>query len=59
MSIIDSFGPAACAMGGGFFVGVLIRYALKKEIKIVAVIVGLLLAGLTYLQSQQMANDLS
>ena len=59
MSIIDSFGPAAAAMGGGFFVGILIGYALKKEIKIVAVIVGLLLAGLTYLQSQQMANDLS
>jgi uncharacterized membrane protein (Fun14 family) len=44
-------------MGGGFFVGVLIRYALKKVIKIVAVIVELFLAGLMYLQNQQMAND--
>jgi uncharacterized membrane protein (Fun14 family) len=43
-------------MGGGFFVGVLIGYALKKVIKLVAVIVGLFLAGLAYLQSQQIAN---
>jgi uncharacterized membrane protein (Fun14 family) len=56
MSIIDSFGPAAAAMGGGFFVGVLIGYALKKVIKMVAVIAGLFLAGLAYLQSQQIAN---
>ena len=43
-------------MGGGFFVGVLIGYALKKIIKIVAVIVGIFLAGLAYLQYQQIAN---
>ena len=38
-------------MGGGFFVGILIGYALKKVIKIAAVI-----AGLAYLQHQQIAN---
>ena len=43
-------------LGGGFFVGVLIGYALKKVIKLVAVIVGLFLAGLAYLQTQQIAN---
>jgi uncharacterized membrane protein (Fun14 family) len=43
-------------MGGGFFVGILIGYALKKVIKIVAVIVGLFLAGLVYLQYNQIAN---
>jgi uncharacterized membrane protein (Fun14 family) len=44
-------------MGGGFFVGILIGYALKKVIKVVAVIiVGLFLAGSAYLQSQQIAN---
>jgi uncharacterized membrane protein (Fun14 family) len=53
---IESLGPTAATMGGGFFVGVLIGYALKKVIKIVAVIVGLFLAGLAYLQSQQIAN---
>src|ERR671933_2211834 len=56
MSIVDSFGPTAAAMGGGFFVGILIGYALKKVIKIVAVIAGLFLAGLAYLQYHHVAN---
>jgi uncharacterized membrane protein (Fun14 family) len=55
-SIVETFGPVAATMGGGFFLGVLIGYALKKIIKMVAVIVGLFLAGLAYLQSQQIAN---
>jgi uncharacterized membrane protein (Fun14 family) len=37
-------------------VGVLIGYALKKVIKLVAVIFGLFLAGLAYLQYHQIAN---
>ena len=45
-SIVESFGPTAATIGGGFFIGILIRYALKKVIKLVAVIVGLFLAGL-------------
>ena len=53
---IESFGPTAATLGGGFFVGILIGYALKKVIKIVAVIVGLFLAGLAYLQYHQIAN---
>jgi uncharacterized membrane protein (Fun14 family) len=56
MSIVESFGPTAATMGGGFFVGILIGYALKKVIKIAAVIVGLFLAGLAYLQHHQIAN---
>jgi len=52
---IESFGPTAATLGGGFFVGILIGYALKKVIKIVAVIVGLFLAGLAYLQYNQIA----
>ena len=43
-------------MGGGFFVGILIGCALKKLIKLVAVIVGLFLSGLAYLQYHQVAN---
>ena len=46
---IESFGSTAATMGGGFFVGLLIGYAIKKIIKLVAVIVGLFLAGLAYL----------
>ena len=54
---IESFGPTAATLGGGFFVGILIGYALKKIIKIVAVIVGLFLAGIAYLQyHHQIAN---
>jgi uncharacterized membrane protein (Fun14 family) len=56
MSIVESFGPTAATMGGGFFVGLLIGYALKKVIKLIAVIVGLFLAGLAYLQYHQIAN---
>ncbi len=56
MNGIESFGPAAATLGGGFFVGLLIGYALKKVIKLLAVIVGLFLAGLAYLQYHQIAN---
>lgn len=56
MSIIKSFVPTVAAMGGGFFVDVLIGYALKKIIKLVAVIAGLFLAGLAYLQYHQITN---
>jgi uncharacterized membrane protein (Fun14 family) len=55
-SIVESFAPTAATVGGGFFVGILIGYALKKVIKIVAIIVGLFLAGLAYLQYHQIAN---
>src|SRR5918992_1694555 len=56
MSIIESFGPTAATMGGGFFVGILIGYALKKVIKLLAIIIGLFLAGLAYLKYHQIAN---
>jgi uncharacterized membrane protein (Fun14 family) len=56
MSIVESFGPTADTMGGSFFICVLIGYAVKKIIKMVAVIVGLFLAGLAYLQHHQIAN---
>src|SRR5215208_7459005 len=56
VNIVEIFGPTAATLGGGFFVGFLIGYALKKVIKMVAVIAGLFLAGLVYLQSQQIAN---
>src|SRR5215208_40271 len=52
----DNISSYATTIGGGFFIGVLIGYALKKVIKIVAVIVGLFLAGLAYLQYHQIAD---
>ena len=54
---IESFGSNAATMRRGSFVGLLIGYALKKVIKIVAVIFGLFLAGLAYLQYHQIANN--
>jgi uncharacterized membrane protein (Fun14 family) len=56
MSIVDSFGPTAATLGSGFFVGVLIGYALKKVIKLIAIISRLFLAGLAYLQYHHIAN---
>ena len=52
----DNISSYATTMGGGFFVGILIGYVLKKVIKLVAVIVGLFLAGLAYLQYHQIVN---
>src|ERR687896_772326 len=52
----DNIISYASTLGGGFFAGVLIGYALKKVIKLLAVIVGLFLAGLAYLQYHQIAN---
>jgi uncharacterized membrane protein (Fun14 family) len=51
----ENFSSIAATIGGGFFAGILIGYALKKVIKLAAIIVGLFLAGLAYLQYQQMA----
>ena len=56
MNIVENFGSAAATLGGGFLVGILIGYALKKVIKIAAIIVGLFLAGLAYLQYHQIAK---
>ena len=43
-------------IGGGFFAGILIGYALKKVVKVVAIVVGLFFAGLVYLQYQQIVT---
>jgi uncharacterized membrane protein (Fun14 family) len=51
----DSITSASAIVGGGFFGGLLLGYALKKIVKVVAVIVGLFIAGLAYLQYQQIA----
>jgi uncharacterized membrane protein (Fun14 family) len=49
----DSITSASVIVGGGFFGGLLFGYALKKVVKMVAIIVGLFIAGLAYLQYQQ------
>jgi hypothetical protein len=39
MTIVDSLGRTAATLGDGFFIGILIGYAIKKVIKIIAVVV--------------------
>jgi uncharacterized membrane protein (Fun14 family) len=53
---IEHFSSVAVTISGGFFAGLLIGYALKKVVKAVALVVGLFLAGLAYLQYQQILN---
>jgi uncharacterized membrane protein (Fun14 family) len=52
----DTLTSMSTTIGGGFFGGLLIGYALKKVIKMLAVVVGLFLAGLAFLQYQQIAT---
>jgi uncharacterized membrane protein (Fun14 family) len=52
----DLFAPITATIGGGFFGGLLLGYAIKKVIKLIAIIAGLFIAGLTYLQYQQIAS---
>jgi uncharacterized membrane protein (Fun14 family) len=53
---IDNINSIAATLGGGFFGGLLLGYALKKVVKLIAVVVGLFIAGLAYLQYQQLAS---
>src|SRR5712691_2619100 len=46
----------AMTIGGGFFGGILVGYAMKKVIKIAAVVVGLFLVSLAYLQHLQIID---
>jgi uncharacterized membrane protein (Fun14 family) len=53
---IENFSSLATTLGSGFFVGILVGYALKKVIKIAAVILGLSLTALAYLQYHQIVT---
>jgi uncharacterized membrane protein (Fun14 family) len=53
---MDILTSVSGTIGGGFFGGLLLGYALKKVVKLIAVIVGLFIAGLAYLQYQQLAS---
>jgi uncharacterized membrane protein (Fun14 family) len=48
--------PFAGTVGGGFFIGFITGYAIKKVIKLAAVIVGLFIAALVYLEYQRILN---
>jgi uncharacterized membrane protein (Fun14 family) len=53
---LENLGSFGAAIGGGFFAGALVGYALKKVVKLVAIVVGLFFAGLAYLQYQHIVN---
>ncbi|MDQ6862985.1 MAG: FUN14 domain-containing protein [Thermoproteota archaeon] len=53
MTTVTDLMPFAGTVGGGFLVGLLAGYAIKKVIKIVTVIIGLLIAALAYLGYQR------
>jgi uncharacterized membrane protein (Fun14 family) len=48
----DIITLVSATVGGGFFGGLLFGYAIKKVVKLIAVIAGLSIAGLAYLQHQ-------
>jgi uncharacterized membrane protein (Fun14 family) len=48
--------PFAGTVGGGFFFGFITGYAMKKVMKLAAVIVGLFIAALAYLEYQRILN---
>jgi uncharacterized membrane protein (Fun14 family) len=54
--IADNLISIGGTIGGAFFAGILIGWALKKTIKLFAVIAGLFLTGLAYLQYQHIAS---
>jgi uncharacterized membrane protein (Fun14 family) len=53
---VDSINSIAATVGGGFFGGLLFGYAIKKIVKLIAIIVGLFIAGLACLQYQQLGS---
>lgn len=50
---IENFSSIAATIGGGFFAGILIGYAIKKAVKAAAIVIGLFFAGLAYLEYEQ------
>jgi uncharacterized membrane protein (Fun14 family) len=48
--------PFAGTVGGGFLIGLITGYAIKKVIRLAAVIVGIFIAALAYLEYQRVLN---
>jgi uncharacterized membrane protein (Fun14 family) len=54
--IIESLIPATASIGGGFFIGILLGYFIKKAIKILLFVTGGIVGLLLYLQQQQIIS---
>src|SRR5438093_8332973 len=55
MNVVD-YAPFLGTIGGGFVAGALAGYAIKQVIRIAAIIVGLFIAALAYLEYQKIIN---
>jgi len=53
---VYSFSSIVITVGGGFFAGILVGYALKKIVKLAAIVVGLFFTGIAYFQYQQILS---
>ena len=53
---LENIGSIGATIGGGFLTGILIGYALKKVVKLVAVLVGLFFMELAFLQYLQILD---
>jgi uncharacterized membrane protein (Fun14 family) len=56
MITTSDIAPFAGTVGGGFFLGYLAGFAIKKVLKLAAVIVGLFIAALAYLEYQRIVS---
>ena len=56
MITTTDIAPFAGTVGGGFFLGFIAGYAIKKVIKLAALIIGLFIAALAYLEYQRIVS---
>jgi uncharacterized membrane protein (Fun14 family) len=54
--LATDLAPLTGTVGGGFLIGFITGYAIKKVIKLAAIVVGLFIAALAYLQYQRILN---
>lgn len=52
----ESLIPTATSIGGGFFIGILLGYFIKKVIKVLMFVAGGIVGLLLYLQQQQIIS---
>jgi uncharacterized membrane protein (Fun14 family) len=56
MITATDFAPLVGTVGGGFFLGFLAGFAIKKVIRFAAIIIGIFIAAIAYLEYQRIVN---
>ena len=54
--ITTDIAPLAGTVGGGFFLGFIAGWAIKKMMRLAAIIIGLFIAAIAYLEYQRILN---